>query len=276
MHNLFWQKVIKLALEEDIGIGDVTSQPLIMPDQQGEGIFLAKDSGIIAGIELCQAIFKTLDEDNSFIIIKSDGEKVRAGEEIARVKGNLLSLLAGERVALNFLQRMSGIATRTRKMVDLIADTDVKLLDTRKTTPGLRCMEKYAVRMGGGCNHRFNLSDGVLIKDNHIKAVGSVSQAIKLTRQNVPHTLKIEIEVENLEQLQEALQAGADIIMLDNMDIATMEVAVKLVAGRALLEASGGVNEENLRAIAATGVDFISVGALTHSVKSLDISFNII
>lgn len=268
-------EIIKRALEEDIGYGDITTLSLIPEELPAKGLFVAKKPGVTAGIKISRAVFAYLDPATQFEILKGDGEMLQPGDIIAVVRGRARTLLTGERTALNFLQRMSGIATKTRKMTELLKDSPAQLLDTRKTTPGLRVLEKYAVSVGGARNHRFGLYDGVMIKDNHIKAVGSIQAAVTSARQKVPYTIKIEIETENLEQLQEALEAGADIIMLDNMDIYEMEAAVKITAGRALLEASGGINEGNLAEVARTGVDFISMGALTHSVSSLDISFNL-
>ncbi|MEN6462190.1 MAG: carboxylating nicotinate-nucleotide diphosphorylase [Syntrophomonas sp.] len=276
MEFLGLDDLIKIALAEDIGHGDITTDNLVDGDQETTGIFLAKSPGILAGLKICQAVFKYLDPNIEFISYKQDGFLVAPGENIAEVKGKTQILLTGERVSLNFLQRLSGIATRTRQMADMIEGSGAQIVDTRKTTPGLRNLEKYAVSMGGGRNHRFGLYDGVMIKDNHIKAAGGISQAISRIRPRVPHTVKIEVEVETLEQLQEALQVRADIIMLDNMDVETMKKAVAMVNGQALLEASGGINEATLVEVARTGVDFISIGALTHSVTSLDISFNII
>lgn len=267
--------LIKTALEEDIGYGDITTLSLIKEEEEGSGIFYAKADGMIAGIEVCQAVFKYLDPATEFDILKKDGDLIKSGDRIAIVKGKMRVLLTGERLALNFLQRLSGIASKTRQMVDLISYSKAELLDTRKTTPGLRVLEKHAVAVGGARNHRFGLYDGVMIKDNHIKAVGSIQRAVSTARKNVPHTIKIEVEVENLEQLEEALKAKADIIMLDNMGKEEMKKAVEKVNGQVLLEASGGINEETIVEVAKTGVDFISVGALTHSVSSLDISFDI-
>jgi len=234
-----WEKTIQVALEEDLGQGDVTTLAIIDSQQQGEAVIYTHADGVLAGIDIVQAVFRQIDPQIEFTTLKSDGETIKKADQLATLKGRVQSLLMGERVALNFLQRLCGIATKTRRMADLIKGTGVILLDTRKTTPGLRSMEKYAVKVGGGCNHRFNLSDGILIKDNHIKAAGGISQAISRIRANAPHTLKIEVEVEDLEQLQEALQAGADIILLDNMDNNTMQLAVNLVNGKVPLEASG-------------------------------------
>ncbi|NLW92774.1 MAG: carboxylating nicotinate-nucleotide diphosphorylase [Syntrophomonadaceae bacterium] len=268
--------LIKSALAEDIGHGDMTTDSLVEPDIEASGVFLAKARGILAGIEVSQAVFAMLDPQVSFMIHKQDGETINPGDILARVEGRAASLLTGERLALNFVQRLSGIATKTRHYVDLIGDAPVRLVDTRKTTPGLRVLEKYAVTVGGGHNHRFGLYDGVMIKDNHILVAGGITPAVEKVRAKVPHTLKIEVEVDTLEQLQEALGAGADIILLDNMDLPTLKKAVKMTRGRALLEASGGINEKTIAAVARTGVDIISSGALTHSAVSLDISFDIV
>lgn len=275
MEYIGLNELIARALEEDIGHGDLTTGSLIPDEMQASGIFVAKSAGILAGINVSRAVYSYLETGSTFETFKSDGDILAAGDVIARVTGKAATLLTGERVALNFLQRLSGIASKTRHMVDLIKYLPAELVDTRKTTPGLRVLEKYAVTVGGARNHRFGLYDGVMIKDNHIKAVGSITQAVSAARQKIPHTIKIEVEVENLEQLEEALQARADIILLDNMDIEQMKKAVELTAGRALLEASGGINEDTLVEVARTGVDFISSGALTHSAVSLDISFDL-
>ena len=269
------KEIIKRALVEDLGNGDITTRNLIAETQEGQGLFLAKASGIVAGLEVSAAVFSCLEPAARFTAFNHDGDEIKPGDRIARVEGKMSTLLSGERVALNFLQRLSGIASKTRNMVGSIKYQHAVLVDTRKTTPGLRLLEKYAVRVGGAKNHRFGLYDGVMIKDNHIQAVGGIQKAVSTLRQKVPHTLKIEVEVENLQQLQEALEARADIILLDNMDSESMRKAVEIVNGQALLEASGGVNEENIVEIAKTGVDFISCGALTHSAPSLDISFKI-
>lgn len=269
------QDIIKRALQEDIGHQDITTDNLVDKEQRSRGVFLAKAAGIVAGIHVAQEVFRCLDHDIQFTVVKNDGEKIAPGDTLAVVAGRTRSLLKGERVALNFLQRLSGIATRTNHMVELIRYEKAEIVDTRKTTPGLRRLEKYAVSVGGARNHRFGLYDGALIKDNHIKAAGGIQKAISTLRTRIPHTIKIEVEVENLEQLQEALEARADIIMLDNMDISTLHQAVEITAGQALLEASGGITEANLVEVARTGVDFISIGALTHSAGSLDISFNL-
>ena len=276
MNYLGLDDLIKRSLEEDIGYGDITTLSVVPAEQISEGLFIAKAVGVIAGLEVARAVFHQLDPEIIFTGLIKDGDVVQSGETIAKVRGRSRALLTGERTALNFLQRLSGIASQTRQWVEIIKDSQASLLDTRKTTPGLRVLEKYAVAVGGARNHRFGLYDGVMIKDNHIIAAGGIQRAVAMARARVPHTLKIEVEVENLDQLQVALTAKADIIMLDNMDPATMKAAVAIVKGRALLEASGGIKAANLLEVAQTGVDFISMGALTHSVFSLDISFNIL
>ena len=273
--NWHVQELIRKALEEDIGHQDITTENLIDENQRSRGLFLAKSAGVVAGIAVAEQVFRTLDNDIEFTVIINDGEEATPGDVIAIVEGRTRTLLMGERTALNFLQRLSGIATRTRRMVEMIRYEKAEIVDTRKTTPGLRWLEKYAVRVGGARNHRFGLYDGAMIKDNHIKAAGGIQKAVSTLRARLPHTIRIEVEVENLEQLQEALEARADIILLDNMDVDTLRQAVEITAGRALLEASGGITEETLVDVARTGVDFISIGALTHSAGSLDISFNL-
>jgi nicotinate-nucleotide pyrophosphorylase (carboxylating) len=267
--------LIRRALQEDIGHQDITTENLVDVEQRSRGVFLAKSAGIVAGIQVAQQVFRCLDEDIQFTVVKDDGAEINRGDILAIIEGSTRTLLMGERVALNFLQRLSGIATRTHHMVDLIRYEKAEIVDTRKTTPGLRYLEKYAVSVGGARNHRFGLYDGAMIKDNHIKAAGGIQKAVSTLRARIPHTIKIEVEVENLGQLQEALEARADIILLDNMDIDTLRQAVDLTAGQALLEASGGITEDTLVEVARTGVDFISIGALTHSASSLDISFNL-
>ncbi len=273
--NWHVQELIRKALEEDIGHQDITTENLIDENQRSRGLFLAKSAGVVAGIAVAEQVFRTLDNDIEFTVIINDGEEATPGDVIAMVEGRTRTLLMGERTALNFLQRLSGIATRTRRMVEMIRYEKAEIVDTRKTTPGLRWLEKYAVRVGGARNHRFGLYDGAMIKDNHIKAAGGIQKAVSTLRARLPHTIRIEVEVENLEQLQEALEARSDIILLDNMDVDTLRQAVEITAGRALLEASGGITEETLVDVARTGVDFISIGALTHSAGSLDISFNL-
>ncbi|HOB12378.1 MAG TPA: carboxylating nicotinate-nucleotide diphosphorylase [Syntrophomonadaceae bacterium] len=273
--NWHVQDLIKRALQEDIGHQDITTENLIDAEQRSRGVFVAKSAGIVAGIAVAEQVFRTLDMDIEFTTIINDGEEATPGDVIAVVEGRTRTLLMGERTALNFLQRLSGIATRTRRMVDLIRYEKAEIVDTRKTTPGLRWLEKYAIKVGGARNHRFGLYDGAMIKDNHIKAAGGIQKAVTTLRARIPHTIKIEVEVENLEQLQEALEARADIILLDNMDVDTMRQAVEITSGQALLEASGGITEDTVMEVARTGVDFISIGALTHSAGSLDISFNL-
>lgn len=266
------EQIITLALNEDIGTGDITTLSTIPADKTATGRFVAKEDMIICGIDLAAHIFGRVDPSIELKANFKDGDAVKKGDVIATVSGNAQNVLTGERTALNFMQRLTGIATRTHASVAEVAGTNAKITDTRKTTPGLRVLEKYAVRVGGGTNHRFNLADGVLIKDNHIAVSGGIKNAVKNARAVIPHTLKIEVEVETKEQLAEALDAGADIIMLDNMSYDLMRECVGLVAGRALVEASGNMGEKNLREVAETGVDIISIGALTHTVKAADIS----
>ena len=266
------EQIITLALNEDIGTGDITTLSTIPEDKTAIGRFVAKEDMIICGIDLAKHIFGRVDPSIEMKANFKDGDAVKKGDVIAVVSGNAQNVLTGERTALNFMQRLTGIATRTHASVAEVAGTNAKITDTRKTTPGLRVLEKYAVRVGGGTNHRFNLADGVLIKDNHIAVSGGVKNAVKNARAVIPHTLKIEVEVETKEQLAEALDAGADIIMLDNMSNDLMRECVGIVAGRALVEASGNMGEKSLREVAETGVDIISIGALTHTVKAADIS----
>jgi len=264
--------IILTALNEDIGTGDITSLSTIPADRMAYGRFIAKESGIICGTEVVERTFKLIDKDTEISFSVKDGDKAEKGDVICEVRGKAISLLTAERVSLNFLQHLSGIATRTNQAVKQVEGYNAKIADTRKTTPGLRVLEKKAVKVGGGVNHRFNLADGVLIKDNHIVAAGGIKNAVEAARRNAPHTLKIEVEVENFEMLNEALEAGADIIMLDNMSNEDMTKAVQIIGGRAISEASGNMGEKSLAEVAATGVDLISIGALTHSVKALDIS----
>ncbi len=265
-------ELIRTALREDIGTGDITTLATIPADKEIRGLFLAKESGVICGLPVVERVFAHMDPEIRLQSGKKDGESVSRGEFFAEVSGPARGILTGERVALNFLQRLSGIATRTRSCVEAVKGTGAKITDTRKTTPGLRVLEKYAVQMGGGSNHRMGLSDGILIKDNHIMAAGGIAAAVEAARKLAPHTLKIEVEVESIPMIEEALSCGADIIMLDNMALEEMAQAVRLIGGRALVEASGNMGDRDLRAVAETGVDFISIGALTHSVKALDIS----
>jgi nicotinate-nucleotide pyrophosphorylase (carboxylating) len=265
-------EIISKALFEDIGTGDITTLSTIPAEQRIRGRFIAKEPGVICGLEVIKKVFEKMDKEIMLTFEVNDGSRVNAGDIIAKIEGPAVGILTGERVALNFLQRLSGIATKTAHTVEVVKDTKARITDTRKTTPGLRILEKYAVRTGGGANHRFNLSDGILIKDNHIKAAGSITNAVTAARSNAPHTLKIEVEVESMAQIDEALEAGADIIMLDNMDLDAMKAAVEKIAGHALVEASGNMGDKDLQAVAATGVDLISIGALTHTVKAMDIS----
>jgi nicotinate-nucleotide pyrophosphorylase (carboxylating) len=264
--------LIEQALLEDIHTGDITTQALIPADSRASARLIAKEELTLAGLFVAEKVFRRLNADVEFIPGLAEGELAAKGALIATVRGRSAELLMGERVALNLLQRLSGIATLTSRYVAAVAGTGARIVDTRKTTPGLRELEKYAVRVGGGINHRTGLYDGILIKENHIAATGGIGEAIKRARDYIPHTLKIEIETETLAQVNEALASGADIIMLDNMSIADMRSAVGVIAGRALVEASGGVTLETVRAIAETGVDIISVGALTHSARAMDIS----
>ncbi len=270
------EKLIRLALEEDIGSGDVTTDALVEPDHVARAVIFAKESLVLAGLQIAQEVFTALDPAMSFDTTLQDSDRVESGDEILTARGKLQALLIGERTALNFLQRLSGIATLTRKYVDRVAGSNVRLTDTRKTTPGWRRLEKYAVRVGGAYNHRLGLYDGILIKDNHIVACGGISEAVAMVRNSRPHLLRIEVEVSDLNQVKEALENSVDIIMLDNMDLSNIQKAVRLVEGRALVEVSGGVTLETLPEIADTGVDIISIGALTHSARAVDISMRVV
>ncbi|HIJ87706.1 MAG TPA: carboxylating nicotinate-nucleotide diphosphorylase [Desulfuromonadales bacterium] len=265
-------RLIEQALLEDIHTGDITTLAVVPGERRASARLIAKEPLVVAGIATAARVFTILDPDIRFKACLDDGEKASSGALLATVHGEAAQLLMGERVALNLLQRMCGIATLTACFVEAVSGTKARIVDTRKTTPGLRQLEKYAVRIGGGINHRTGLYDGVLIKENHIVAAGSITEAIRRARAYIPHTLKIEIETETLAQVDEALLAGADIIMLDNMSLDDMRTAVVTIGGRAHVEASGGVNLERVRAIAETGVDIISVGALTHSPRAMDIS----
>lgn len=272
MNTLGLDKLILDALSEDLGTGDITTESCIPASAVSEGAFRAKQDGVFCGMEVLVLVFKLVDERICVTPLVKDGDEVTKGQELAKIFGPSRTVLAGERVALNLVQHMSGVATATRKAVRAVEGTGCVIVDTRKMTPGLRVLEKYAVRAGGGNNHRFNLADGVLIKDNHIVAAGGISEAIQAVRRNAPHTLRVEIEAETLDQVRECLDAGADIIMLDNMTVEDMRASVKLIGHRALTEASGNMGERDLREVAETGVDYISIGALTHSVQALDIS----
>ena len=265
-------KLIRMALQEDITSEDVSTNAVMRSAVKGTVDLIAKEDGIIAGLDVYARVFQILDEKTEISFNFKDGEEVKKGDLLGTVAGDIRVLLSGERVALNYLQRMSGIATYTKQVSKLLEGSKVTLLDTRKTTPNCRVFEKYAVRIGGGCNHRYNLSDGVLLKDNHIGAAGSVAKAVAMAKEYAPFVRKIEIEVENMEQVKEAVEAGADIIMLDNMTPEMMKEAVELIAGRAQTECSGNITKENIAKILETGVDFVSSGALTHSAPILDIS----
>ncbi len=263
---------ILLTLREDITSEDITTNSVMPCYRAGEVELICKQDGIIAGLEIFKRVFELLDSETEVTLYAKDGDAVANGQKLGIVRGDIRVLLSGERTALNYLQRMSGIATYTNKIAKLLEGTKTKLLDTRKTTPGMRVFEKYAVKVGGGYNHRFNLSDGILLKDNHIGAAGGVKEAVRMAKEYAPFVRKIEVEVENLDMLKEALDAGADIIMLDNMSVEDMKTAVELVSGRAETECSGNVTKENVARLVDIGVDYISSGALTHSAPILDLS----
>lgn len=267
--------IIELALNEDIGAGDITTNTVIPGAMETQATMTAKADGVVAGLPIAKRVFDRLSNEIEWNPYVEEGARVKKGEVLVEIRGSYRALLTGERLALNFMQRMSGIATETAKYVDEIADFKTEILDTRKTLPGFRYLDKYSVKIGGGTNHRIGLYDMVMIKDNHIKVAGGITQAVREIRANIDCGIKIEVETTNLEEVQEAIDAGADIIMLDNMDNATMATAVGLVDGRAKVEASGNMNLDRLKGVAATGVDFISIGALTHSVVAMDISMNI-
>lgn len=270
--NLNVDNLILLALKEDISSEDITTNSILKENILGKGSLIAKEDGILAGIEIFQRVFQLLDKNLEFKMNFKDGDKLKKGQIIGEIKGDLRIILSGERVALNYLQHMSGIATYTNDMVKLLEGTNIKLVDTRKTTPNMRIFEKYAVRIGGGYNHRYNLSDGVLIKDNHIAVAGSINKAVEMAREYVSFVKKIEVEVENLKMVEEAIEAKADIIMLDNMDELTIKKAIKIIDGRAKTECSGNITKKNILKISKCGVDFVSSGAITHSASILDIS----
>lgn len=267
--------IIKSALLEDINYIDVTTDYLVDDDKISTAKYVAKDEGVLCGIDVAMRVFKLLDDDARCVVHIKDGEEVHKGDIIAEITAKTRALLKGERTALNLVQHMSGIATATNKCVKLIEGTNASIAETRKTLPGLRALQKYAVTVGGGKNHRYNLSDCAMLKDTHLDAYGSITNAVNTLRSKMGHTVKIEVEVQNLEQLKEALEVGCEIIMLDNMSCELMAEAVKITDGRAKLEASGNVTSQTIRAIAETGVDIISMGALTHSVKAFDISMKI-
>ena len=275
LNKIYVDNIIKTALLEDMNYCDVTTDYLIPAEQEGEGKFVSKADGIVCGVEVAVRVFKILDENISFEILKNDGDEVKKGYEILKLKGKTAVLLKGERTALNLIQHMSGIATASNKYAKIVEGTKASIADTRKTLPGLRPLQKYAVMTGGAKNHRYNLSDAAMLKDNHIDAAGGITKAITKLRSKIGHMTKIEVETRNLDELREALAAKADIIMLDNMSPELMKQAVEITDGRAVLEASGGITDETLRAVAESGVDIISVGALTHSVQAFDISMYI-
>ena len=275
LNKIYVDNIIKTALLEDINYCDVTTDYLIPAEQDGKAEFVAKADGIVCGTEIAVRVFQILDENISFEILKKDGEEVKKGDLILTVKGKTAVLLKGERTALNLIQHMSGISTASNKYAKIVEGTNASIADTRKTLPGLRPLQKYAVMTGGAKNHRYNLSDAAMLKDNHIDAAGGITAAITKLRSKIGHMTKIEVETRNLDELQEALDAKADIIMLDNMSPELMKKAVEITNKRAVLEASGGITDETLRAVAESGVDIISVGALTHSVKAFDISMYI-
>lgn len=267
--------IITNAIMEDINYIDAAADNLIPESHESSAYYVAKDSGVVCGIEIAKRVFELAGENVTFKILMKDGTKVNKGDIIAELEGSTLTMLKGERTALNILQHMSGIATATNKCVELVAGTKAAVTDTRKTLPGLRALQKYAVTVGGGKNHRYNLSDAAMLKDNHIDAYGGITQAVTALREKIGHTVKIEVEVRTLDELREALENKVEIIMLDNMSCEEMKQAVEITDGKALLEASGNVTAENIRSVAETGVDIISLGALTHSVKCFDISMKI-
>lgn len=270
------EKIIDIALKEDLGPGDITTSAIVDPSIKGKARLLAKEEIVLAGIEVFSKVFSLLDTEITVEWNYQDGDMVPNGDYIGIVKGLMGGILTGERTALNFLQHLSGIATLTRKYVERIGSSQVRVIDTRKTTPGLRILEKYAVRVGGGFNHRFGLFDGILIKDNHIAVAGSIPEALARIKSNIPHTLKIEVEVNDIRGFKEAIKAGADAVLLDNMSLEEIREAVSIAGGRVLLEASGGISLETIEKISKTGINLISVGAITHSAKSVDISLEVI
>ena len=274
-HNPLLQNIVRCALEEDLGSGDLTTDAIIDSEKEGKAVLISKENIVLAGLFIFKKVFLELNREIEFETYYDEGELIPAGKNICLIKGQLLSILKAERTALNLLQRMSGIASLTKKYVEKVEPFGVKILDTRKTAPGLRWIDKYAVRTGGGFNHRFGLFDGILIKDNHIAAGGSIRRAVDLARKGNPNNLKIEVEVETLAEAEEALQAGADILLLDNMTITQMKEVVRVINGRVMLEASGGITLDTIKDVAKTGVNTISIGALTHSAKAADLSLEI-
>lgn len=276
LNQIYVDELIKSALLEDINYLDTTTDYLIPEDQEGSAQFLAKADGILCGLEVALRVFQILQPDFKYEVFKNDGDEIKKGEVFAKVYGKTRTILKGERTALNLIQHMSGIATATNEAVKLTEGTNASIADTRKTLPGLRPIQKYAVTVGGGKNHRYNLSDAAMLKDNHVDAGGGIANAVKALKKRLGHMTKIELEVRNLDELNQALEAKVDVIMLDNMSCEMMKEAVEITNGRALLEASGGITKETLRNVALTGVDIISIGALTHSVQAFDISLKIV
>lgn len=272
LNHFYIDSVIKTAIEEDINYIDVSADMLIPPEQRNDSYFVSKDDGVLCGLDFAMRVFTLLDSTFTFTAFKKDGDRVNKGDIIVEFNGKTRELLKGERTALNIIQHMSGIATATNRAVELCKGTNASVADTRKTLPGLRAMQKYAVACGGGRNHRFNLSDGAMLKDNHIDACGGIIPAVKTLRSKLGHMVKIEVETRNFEEVKQAVEAGADVIMLDNMNCEQMAEAVKMIDGKALTEASGNITLQNIAEVAKTGVDIISLGALTHSVKAFDIS----
>ena len=270
------EEALRAWLREDLGQGDLTSLLVVPEDIEGEAVILAKEGGVLAGLWVAERVFALADPRTAFAPLVAEGARVAEGTEVARVRGPLRGILAGERLALNLLQRLSGIATLTRAYVEALAGTKAQILDTRKTTPGLRALEKYAVRVGGGRNHRYGLFDGILIKENHVRAAGGVGEAVRRAKARAPHYLKVEVEVRDLAELEEALEAGADLILLDNFPLEALREAVRRVGGRVPLEASGNMTLERAKAAAEAGVDYVPVGALTHSAKALDLSLLVV
>ena len=276
LNQFYVDNLIKTALLEDINYVDITTDYLIPEDQENEAKFLAKADGVLCGIEVALRVFTLIQPDFQYEVFIHDGEEVKKGDIIAKIKGKTRTILKGERTALNLLQHMSGISSMTNRIVKIVEGTNASIAETRKTLPGMRPLQKYAVTVGGGKNHRFNLSDAAMLKDNHVDAGGGITNAVTKLRTKLGHMAKVELEVRTLDELREALSVDVDVIMLDNMDNDTMREAVKIADGKALLEASGGITEETIRGVAETGVDIISIGALTHSVKAFDISLKII
>lgn len=274
LHDFIIEKYVKQALEEDIGFGDISTDFIAGENDTLSGVFNSRSEGIVCGVDIVKMVFKILDPDVKVTILKTDGEKIKKGDDIAIVEGNARYILTGERTALNYIQRMSGIATLTHKYQEAIKPYSASIVDTRKTTPNFRMFEKYAVKIGGSSLHRFNLSDCVMLKDNHIKLAGNITEAVRRVRKHISHAHKIEVETDNLEQVDEAIKAGADIIMLDNMDSDTIRKALKMIDGKAIVEASGNINLNNINEIASTGIDIISSSAIVAKASTLDIGLD--